>query len=90
MLLKILFIYLLIINIIGFALMGIDKYKASHDKWRIPERILFLFAVIGGSIGSIAGMYVFRHKTKHLLFVIGMPVILALQIAVAVWLSFQF
>ena len=60
--------------------MGVDKLKAKRRKWRIPEATLFLVAVIGGSIGSIAGMYIFRHKTQHMYFVIGMPIILAIQI----------
>lgn len=73
-------IYLLIVNLIGFALMGIDKAKARKNKWRIPEKTLFFFAIIGGSIGSIAGMQVFRHKTQHNSFVYGMPAILAFQL----------
>lgn len=87
---KILLIYLLIINIIAFFMMAIDKWKAKKDKWRIPEKALFLSALLGGSIGAILGMYVFRHKTKHLHFTIGMPVILALQIALALFISFKF
>lgn len=80
MILKIILIYLLIINLIGFALMGIDKRKAIHHKYRIPEKTLFLTALLGGSIGSILGMQTFHHKTKHWYFVIGMPAILILQI----------
>ena len=72
--------YLILMNLTGFALMGIDKQKARKKAWRIPEATLFLFALCGGSIGSIAGMYVFRHKTKHWYFVIGMPLCLVLQI----------
>lgn len=79
--------YLLFINLIGFALMGIDKYKAKKHLWRIPEKTLFLAAVLGGSVGTIAGMYTFRHKTKHWYFVIGMPAILILQAALAIWLN---
>ena len=67
-------------NLTGFALMGIDKQKARKKAWRIPEATLFLFALCGGSIGSIIGMYAFRHKTKHWYFVIGMPLILVLQL----------
>ncbi len=81
---KLLIIYLIIINIIAFALMGIDKAKAIKHKWRIPEKHLFLSAALGGSIGAIAGMEAFRHKTKHLSFKIGMPAILVIQIVVAV------
>ena len=73
--------YLLIINIIAFAMMGIDKAKARRKEWRIPEANLFLSAILGGSIGAIAGMQHFRHKTKHWYFVVGMPAILILQIA---------
>lgn len=72
--------YFTAINLIGFALMGIDKYKAKKRAFRIPEATLFIVAVIGGSIGSIIGMYVFRHKTKHRSFVYGMPLILIIQI----------
>lgn len=69
-------LYLLLINLIAFALMGVDKSRARRHKWRIPEKTLFLSALLGGSIGSIAGMQVFRHKTKHWYFVVGMPCIL--------------
>lgn len=72
--------YLILVNIAGFVLMGVDKSKAKRRKWRIPEATLFLVAAIGGSIGSIAGMYAFRHKTKHWYFVYGMPVILLIQV----------
>lgn len=74
--------YLLAINIIAFTSMWIDKQKAKHNKWRIKERTLFLQALFGGSIGAMSGMYLFRHKTKHRSFVIGMPMILILQIAI--------
>ncbi|MCR4690609.1 MAG: DUF1294 domain-containing protein [Lachnospiraceae bacterium] len=80
----ILLCYVLVMNIIGFALMGIDKTKARKRAWRIPESTLFLFALFGGSIGSIAGMFFFRHKTKHWYFVVGMPLILILQIVALV------
>ena len=76
-------LYLLIVNALGFLLMLVDKRKAQKNLWRIPEATLFLIAAIGGSIGSIAGMYKFRHKTKHLKFILGIPAILAAQIAVA-------
>lgn len=72
--------YFIAINLIGFALMGIDKYKAKKRAFRIPEATLFTIAVIGGSIGSILGMYAFRHKTRHRSFVYGMPFILIIQI----------
>ena len=77
---KLILLYLLIVNALGFLLMLVDKRKAQKNLWRIPESTLFLMAAIGGSIGSIAGMYKFRHKTKHWQFVIGMPAILIAQI----------
>jgi uncharacterized membrane protein YsdA (DUF1294 family) len=83
---KIIIIYAVIINIIGLFSMLIDKRRAIKNKWRIPEKTLFLFAIIGGSIGSISGMYTFRHKTKHTYFVIGMPAILIIQLALLVYL----
>ncbi|MED9904012.1 MAG: DUF1294 domain-containing protein [Lachnospiraceae bacterium] len=73
-------IYFLLINLTGFCLMGIDKRKAIKGAFRIPEATLFIVALIGGSIGSIMGMYTFRHKTRHATFVYGMPAILILQI----------
>ena len=76
--------YLLIVNLIGFAIMGIDKSKAKRGAWRISEATLFTIAIIGGSIGSILGMQCFRHKTKHWYFKYGMPAILILQIAILV------
>jgi uncharacterized membrane protein YsdA (DUF1294 family) len=76
-------IYLLIVNAIGFLLMLIDKRKAIRHRWRIPEKTLFLTAAIGGSVGSIMGMYTFRHKTKHLQFTLGMPAILIVQLILA-------
>ena len=72
--------YVIIINIIAFITMGIDKWKAKKRAWRIPEATLFILAAVGGSIGAIAGMYTFRHKTKHRSFVWGMPAILIAQI----------
>jgi len=78
--------YLITVNALGLLLMLIDKEKAKKNRWRIPEKTLFLTAAIGGSIGSILGMYLFRHKTKHRSFTIGMPLILILQLAVAVYI----
>lgn len=80
----ILLIYLLIINAAGFLLMLVDKFKAKKNLWRIPEATLMGVAAIGGSIGSLAGMYTFRHKTRHPKFTVGIPVILVLQIAAAI------
>ena len=84
MLIKILLVYLLIVNAICFILMLTDKIKAKKNLWRIPEVTLFLVAAIGGSIGSILGMYTFRHKTKHVSFLLGMPLILAVQIVIVI------
>ena len=76
--------YLLLANLAGFCSMGLDKAKAARQAWRIPERTLFAIALLGGSIGSWAGMYAFRHKTKHLSFVLGIPAILIAQVAAVV------
>ncbi len=72
--------YLILMNIIGFIQMGIDKNKAVKHRWRIPEATLFLTAFLGSAFGSWIGMYVFHHKTKHMAFVIGMPLITVLHI----------
>ena len=77
---------LLILNILAYSLMGVDKAKARQNKRRIPEKVLFLIALFGGSMGSLVGMYSFRHKTRHWYFVVGMPLILILQLAAALWL----
>lgn len=84
---EIILIYLVFINIVGFFLMGIDKYKAKKHLWRIPEKTLFLAAVLGGSVGTLAGMYTFHHKTRHWYFVVGMPSILLLQAALVIWFN---
>ena len=83
---KLIYLYLLIINAAGFLLMLIDKVKAKKNLWRIPEKTLFLAAIFGGSTGSLAGMYLFRHKTQHPTFTLGMPLILAVQVVAVVWL----
>ena len=83
---RIVFIYLVIITLIAFLLMAMDKSRARKHQWRIPEKTLFLSAILGGSIGAIAGMYTFHHKTRHWYFVIGMPAILILQVVLAVWI----
>lgn len=77
---KLLYFYLLLINAIGLLLMLIDKLKAIKNKWRISEATLLAVAIAGGSIGSIAGMHFFRHKTRNLKFSIGLPAILTIQI----------
>ncbi len=83
----ILIIYLAVINIVGFVLMGVDKKKAQLGAWRIPEKVFFIVSIIGGSLGTWAGMYIFRHKTKHWYFVVFIPLILALQIGA--WIVFK-
>lgn len=79
--------YFTFVNIVGLALMGIDKRKAIKHAFRIPESTLFIVAIIGGSLGSIIGMYLFHHKTRHWYFVYGMPVILVLQILIGILIS---
>ena len=85
-LLSAIFWYLLIAKLLGLIIMGVDKRKAKKGRWRIPEAMLFLVAALGGSLGIILGMYLFRHKTKHRSFTIGMPMILIVQIAILLWL----
>ena len=80
-------IWLVIINLAAFAVFGIDKKRAKKGQWRIPEKTLFLSAILGGSIGAILGMYIFHHKTKHWYFQIGIPAIMIIQIAAVYWLS---
>lgn len=80
-------IYLVVINFISFMMMGLDKYKAKKRAWRIPESTLFVLALIGGSIGSIAGMHLFHHKTRHWYFLYGMPAILIIQILIVIALA---
>lgn len=81
-----LLIYLIIINALGFALMLADKRKAKKHTWRIPEHVLLGTAVIGGSLGTLLGMQIFRHKTKHKRFAVGVPVILLLQVLLGIGL----
>lgn len=82
----ILIIYILAVNLLGFFIMGIDKQKARKRTFRIPEATLFTIAIIGGSIGSIIGMHLFRHKTRHWYFLFGMPAILLIQIILVLFL----
>ncbi|MBO7053873.1 MAG: DUF1294 domain-containing protein [Bacteroidales bacterium] len=84
---SIIIFYLLAINIVAFIAFGVDKYKAKRDKWRIPESTLLTMAVLGGSIGALAGMRFWRHKTLHDKFRIGIPVIIVLQIVAVIWLG---
>ena len=79
-------LYLLLINAAAFVLMLVDKVKAKKNRWRISERTLMLSAALGGSVGALLGMYTFRHKTKHIKFTLGVPSILFIQLALAVWL----
>lgn len=81
---KLLSFYLLIINALGFLLMLVDKWKARKNRWRVRESTLLLIAALGGSVGSLLGMYLFRHKTLHLKFTLGIPLILAGQCIAAV------
>ena len=87
---KYVLIYVLVINVIGFLAMGIDKLKAKKDWWRIPEGTLMMLCVLGGGIGTICGMYKFRHKTKKLKFTVGMPTILILEIAIVLYVVFKY
>ena len=79
--------YPIVINILAYSLMGVDKTNARQKKRRIPEVTLFLVALLGGSLGAVIGMNFFRHKTKHWYFVAGMPLILILQLAILFWLA---
>ena len=83
-------IYLIVINIVGFLTMFIDKQKAKRGSWRIPENTIFVITAIGGGIGTIAGMYKFRHKTKKMSFKIGLPFLLIMDIALIVWYCVTF
>jgi len=87
---RLLILLLAIINIVTFCTYGIDKWKAQHNKWRISELTLFVFALIGGSIGALLGMSIFHHKTQHLKFKIGIPVILAVQVIVFMYFLFKY
>lgn len=83
---KIIFLYLIVINICGFLIMFIDKSRAVHKEWRIPEKTLMFVSLIGGSIGMFAGMHIFRHKTKHIKFTLGVPFIFIIEYITAVYL----
>ncbi len=88
-LLKYLLYYLAAINLVTFLVYGVDKLRAKRGAWRIPEKTLFLLPILGGSVGAIAGMKVFHHKTKHWYFKYGLPLILILQLALVVWLKIR-
>ena len=91
MLVKIIGVYLLAVNVIAFLTYGLDKLKAKKDMWRVPEKVLILMAVFGGSIGAILGMKLFHHKTQKWKFKIGVPVIILVQIVIVVfiWLKMK-
>lgn len=78
--------YLIGTNGLTFLLYGIDKWKAQKGKWRIPEETLFWLAIVGGSIGALLGMYLFRHKTKHKKFTLGIPIIILAQAVIVYFL----
>ena len=80
--------YLIAVNIFGFLIMGIDKFKAKKGYWRTPEKTLFIVTLIGGGIGTVAGMYTFRHKTKKAKITIGLPTILISEICLVVYFIF--
>lgn len=84
---KIIISYVIVINIITLVMFGIDKWKAKHNKWRIPEATLLIFSAVGGSIGALCGMRLFHHKTLHKKFYIGVPIILVLQILAIAYYS---
>lgn len=84
-----LWLYLGLINLITLLVYGIDKRRARKEKWRISEKTLLLLPLAGGSVGALTGMYLFRHKTRHWYFRLGLPAILLLQLALAVWILYQ-
>ncbi|MUK86897.1 DUF1294 domain-containing protein [Ornithinibacillus sp. L9] len=79
--------YILAVNLIGFLFMGVDKRKAKNNQYRLPERTLWGIAILGGAIGSLVGMKVFRHKTKHRSFVIGMPLLIVVHLVLIVYIN---
>ena len=81
-----LLVLLAVMSVFLFAMMGIDKGKARRGRWRIPEKTLFVFALLGGALGGTAGMFAFRHKTKHWYFAWGFPILALLQIGLCAWL----
>ena len=77
--------YLAAVNLIAFAVFGVDKRRAKRKQWRVPERTLFLLALLGGSLGAVCGMCTFHHKTRHWYFRYGLPTILLAHCAVLIW-----
>ena len=88
--LKIALYYLLTANLLTFVVYGIDKWKARHNRWRIPEATLLFLAALGGSIGALLAMRVFRHKTQHRKFRYGVPAILTVQLAIAAFCCYRY
>ena len=82
---KTIILYLIGINVVTFLVYGLDKWKAKRDAWRISESTLLLLAAAGGSVGALLGMQIFRHKTKHVKFMAGVPAILFVQVALVIW-----
>lgn len=78
--------FIIIVNMIGFVVCGIDKWKARKHKWRIPENRFFIISILGGSVGTYLGMLYFRHKTKHWYFMIGIPVIFIIETILILYL----
>ena len=79
--------YFIFINVFTFIAFGVDKWRARHNRWRISEATLFLLAIFGGSIGALLGMHMWHHKTRHLHFIIGIPLIMLLQAILILALS---
>ena len=86
---KVCVIYLIAVNLVAFILYGADKSKAKRGKWRISEKTLIGIAVMGGSVGAILGMHVFRHKTRHWYFRYGLPAILVIQVVLFLWIRYR-
>lgn len=85
---KIFAIFILFMTVVTFIVFGIDKWKAAHERWRVPESTLFLLAAFGGSLGALLGMQVWRHKTQHWTFRLGIPLIFVLQVGLLLWLVY--
>ncbi len=81
-----LLVLMAVMSVFLFAMMGLDKAKARRGKWRVSEKTLFVFALLGGALGGTAGMFLFRHKTKHRTFRLGFPLLAAAQLALLAWL----
>ena len=81
---KYIILYFIIINLIGVGAMALDKFKAQKGYWRIPEKTLFLITILGGGIGTLFGMYKFRHKTQKMYFIIGFPTIVIIEVMIII------